>query len=321
MAFFTKTDPAAKSQRDLETKLKAKRASRDDLAERLKAAEAGAASFREKAIKLASDGSDDTALSAAEIAMRREQDRAATLTDAIAKTDIAIADLEREIANLVDQRCRAETTAAIDTLVEKWSSTIAAFDAAIGPLVEVARESATIVLDANPLRAFLEAVQQQIGPEAKAVTSVLEGHAKAVLAGTAPASLPKPWVPDPAKVVERPVTERMFAMRTVRWRDVHGTQQIADQYTHADLTPAAAKNGRACGAVIDVSDPRCAKLHGAHGGRHPSLEYALDLDGPGDNSVARYVPTNSTNDVIAQARFTLLDRGPERTLRTAGPLL
>lgn len=118
MAFFTKSDPAVKSQRDLETKLKAKRPSRDDLVVRRTAAEAGAAKHREKAVKLASDGGDDAALSAAETAMRREQDRAATLSDAIAKTDDAIADLEREIAQLVDQRCRAETVAAINALVE-----------------------------------------------------------------------------------------------------------------------------------------------------------------------------------------------------------
>jgi hypothetical protein len=316
MAFFTKTAPTAKSQRDLETKLNSKRASRDDLAERLKAAEACGASYREKAIKLASDGGDDTALSAAETAMRREQDRAATLTDAIAKTDIAIADLEREIASLVDQRCRAETAAAVTTIVKKWASVGAAFNVAIGELVELARESAIIVPDAEPLRMFLQAAQQQVGPETDMITSVLEGHASAVLAGTAPASLPKPVTPEPAKAIERPVTERVFTMRTVRWRDAHGVQQVSDQYAHADLTPAAAKNGRACGAVVDLSDPRCAKLRGVHGGRHPNPEHAFDLDVVSDNAGVPY-----QSEAVVEANFTPLDRGPERMLKTAGPLL
>src|SRR5215468_3874459 len=119
MAFFSKAaDPAEKLQRDLETKLNAKRTGREDLVERRKVAEAGAAAHRDKAVKLASDGGDDTALSAAETAMRRQQDRVVTLNDAIAKIDVAIADLEREIAHIVDRRCRAETAAAIAALVE-----------------------------------------------------------------------------------------------------------------------------------------------------------------------------------------------------------
>jgi hypothetical protein len=304
MAFFTKTDPVVKSQRDLETKLKTKRGSRDDLVERQKVAEAGAALHRAKACELAAGGANDTALSAAETAMRREQDRVATLNDAIANIDIAIADLEREIANLVDQRCRAETAAAIDALVEKWSSTTAAFDAAMNELVEVARESALIVVDAHPLKTFLEAVQAQVGPEADLIVSVLQGHAKAVLAGTAPASLPKPATPEPAKIIERPMTERMFTMRTVRWRDAQGVQQIADQYTDADLMPSAAKNGRACQAVVDISDLRCGKLRGTHGGRHPNRQLALDLD---DEQACRALHTNS---VLREANFEV-KIGPE----------
>jgi hypothetical protein len=49
------------------------------------------------------------------------------------------------------------------------------------------------------LRVFLEAVKAQVPPEAGLVTNVLRDHAKAVLAGTAPASLPKPE-PEPAPV-------------------------------------------------------------------------------------------------------------------------
>ena len=46
MPFFSKPDPAEKAQLDLDTKLKAKRASRDDLIARRTAAEAAAAKYR-----------------------------------------------------------------------------------------------------------------------------------------------------------------------------------------------------------------------------------------------------------------------------------
>jgi hypothetical protein len=192
MAFFNKTDPAEKRQRDLESKLKAASASRDDLLARRKVAEAAAATHRAKASELAAEGADDKTLSAAENAMRREQDRVTTLSDAIARVEITIANLESEIAQVVDQRCRAETAAAVNALVEKWASAGAAFDTAVNQLVELARESAVIVMDAGPLKVFAEAIAQQVPPEIEFLASVLEGHAKAVLSGVASASLPKP---------------------------------------------------------------------------------------------------------------------------------
>jgi hypothetical protein len=210
MGLFNKTDPAVKKQLALEGALKAKRANLDDLSERRKVAETNAVAHREKAWKLASEGADDTALSSAEAALRREQDRVATLSDAITKVEIAVADLEREIGALTDQRCRAETAAAVNALVEKWGSAGTAFDAAVRQLVDVARESAVIIPDAEPLKVFAEAVRQQVGPEADLITNVLQAHAKAVLTGRAPPS-PKPADPVQPKRIERPVPVTPFA--------------------------------------------------------------------------------------------------------------
>lgn len=203
MALFNKTDPAVKRQRDLEAKLKEKRASRDSLIERRAAAEANAVAHREKARALAGDGGDDAALSAAESAMRREQDRAATIGDALGDVETAIASLEREIAQIIDQRCRAETAAAVAALADGWATLGAALDAALEQLVELARESAAITLDAHPLKVFLTAAKEQVPPEAALIASVLRDHAAAVLAGIAPASLPVPEAePARLKVVE-----------------------------------------------------------------------------------------------------------------------
>src|SRR6202171_2372281 len=216
MAIFSKADPAVKRQRDLEATLKDKRASRDNLIERLKSAEASAAAHREKARKLAGDAADDAALSAAESAMRREQDRAATLGDALGDVETTIGNLEREIAQIIDQRCRAETAAAVTALADKWATAGAAFDATVGALADLARESATIVPDAHPLKVFLEAVKQQVPPEAGLVSRVLRDHAKAVLAGTAPASLPQPEAePAPLRVLE-PAPEATRPPHTLR---------------------------------------------------------------------------------------------------------
>jgi hypothetical protein len=328
MALFHKTDPALKLQRDLEAKLKAKRTNRDNLIERRKATEASAVAYREKARKLAGDGAEDTALSAAEVAMRGDQDRITTLDGAISDVEAAIASLELEIAGMVDRRCRSETAAAVTALADKWASLGAAFDVAVGQLADLARESAVITLDAHPLQVFLDAVKQQVPPAADVVASVLRDHAKAVLVGTAPAFLPKPEPePAPFKLVEPPPTELLFTLRSVRWTDAQGVKRIADQYTDAALPPDIARRALKCRACVPISDPRRRELRHAHGGRHPNPQNALDLDDEGAGRPA-HMPTVATNratpvestivrvqtDPVTGVEFTEYDRGPARVL-------
>src|SRR5579864_7161348 len=88
VALFQKTiDPLRKAQRDLEAAC----ATRDGLLSRRKAAEVAVGEHRERARKLARDGADDAALSAAESAMRTQQDRTATLSAAISDVEATIA--------------------------------------------------------------------------------------------------------------------------------------------------------------------------------------------------------------------------------------
>lgn len=320
MGFFNKPDPAEKQQRALEAQLAAARTSRGDLVERRNAAEAAAAKHRESAVKLASDGADDKTLSAAEAAMRRELDRAATLSDAIAKVEITITTLEAEIAEVVDRRCRAETAAAIRALVEKWSTARGAFDAAMREIVDVARETTVIVTDALPLKVFVEAVALQVPPEVEFVTSVLQGHARAVLAGTAPASLPK--LPEPVQpkiIIEQVATRHVFCLKSIKWRSAAGHQHAVMQYEFADLPISLADKALRSGAACVPTDDRC-KLNGSHGGRHPNVNAIdiVDLDAVSDFSDARH----ASFDPVASANITPFDRGiPERKNATAGPRL
>jgi len=320
MALFSKTDPATKRQRDLEAKLTAQRANRDNLTERRKAAEASAAAHRERARKLAGDGADDTALSAVEAAMRREQDRAATLGDAIGDAEATIANLEREIAETIDQRCRAETAAAVTALADKWVTAGAAFDAAVAQLVDLADESAVITLDARALHVFLDAVRQQVPPAAEVVTSVLRDHAKAVLNKTAPASLPKPAPAAPVVVEQKPPTRTLFAMRSIKWRE-DGRLRTALQWSDVELSLAVAEKALRCGACVPLTSEHRKKLLGARGGQHPpspDTPDLTDLDAVSDVSDAKFV--NPNDPVLREANFVVLDRSREaRKIAVAGP--
>jgi hypothetical protein len=312
MALFSKTDPAVRQQRDLESRLKEKITSRDSLIERRKAAEASATSHREKARQLAANSADDAALLPAESAMRREQDRAATLGDAITDIEATIADLEQGIAQIVDQRCRAETAAAVAALADRWVTIGAAFDAAVRQLVELARESAAITLDAHPLKVFVQAVREQVPPEAALIASVLRDHAAAVLAGHAPASLPLPQAePAPLKAVEPPPLQTLFCLRTIKWTDANGKKHIVQQYEDAQLAPHLAARAIRRGACVQLDDPRRKNLLGAHGGKHPRADAldTVDLDEQATRSP--HDPIMASDPVLASANFRELDRSAE----------
>jgi hypothetical protein len=131
---------------------------------------------------------------------------------------------------------------------------------------------------------------------------------------------PKP-APTAVEVTE-PVPEirRLFAMQVVRWRDAEGVQRVADQYTDADLTPAAAARALRCNAVVKLDDPRRANLLNLHGGRHPNPKNALDLDDEAACRPAHIDPMMASDPVLRQAQFTVIDRSREaRTVAVAGP--
>lgn len=232
------------------------------------------------------------------------------LEDAISAIDGQIAHIERK---LDAERVQADRSTAADKLkrdLDVIEKALPDYLAAAGRFADAVREVSHFHFEANAMGLLVRNVLAQVEIAAGAGLAELRQMTEQIKTGSIPIPPPQPTAPAPVVNVERPVTERMFAMRTVRWRDANGAQQIADQYTYADLTPAAANNGRACGAVVDVCDPRCRKLQGVHGGRHPSAEYAIDLDVASDNRGTLEAPSDRAN---RQSSLTLVDRGPART--------
>src|ERR1700730_18747458 len=83
-------------------------ATRDTLAERLKAAEQMVPERRSAAQRLAQDGADDHALDNAEQEVRKAEDRVSTLTAALQETTSQIQNIEQQLAELADQKQRAD---------------------------------------------------------------------------------------------------------------------------------------------------------------------------------------------------------------------
>jgi hypothetical protein len=116
-----------------------------------------------------------------------------------------------------------------------------------------------------------------------------------------------------------PETRRLFALRSVKWRDADGRQRYGLQYEDHDLTPAAAQRGLGIGAVVALNDPRRKQLLGSRGGHHvdPNSRDLLDLDDEEATRPPHIAPVLASDPVLAAANFTPLDRGPARVLKIA----
>jgi hypothetical protein len=99
-------------------------------------------------------------------------------------------------------------------------------------------------------------------------------------------------------------------MRAIKWLDEAGNLRVADQYTDVDLPEHLADRALRCAACVSITDDRRKHLRGAHGGRHPNPEYAVDLDADDDRSG---VQRDASRATAPAADFEVIDRGPPRT--------
>jgi hypothetical protein len=117
--------------------------------------------------------------------------------------------------------------------------------------------------------------------------------------------------PKPVPVVAEPApeTRRLFTLLSVKWRDETGKLQVSDQYTDIDLPLHLVGRALRKGACVSIDDDRRKQNLNAHGGRHPSAEYAVDLDALSDASGARYAAPN--DPVLRNDAFTEIDRSAD----------
>jgi hypothetical protein len=184
---FKTTDPEKKLARDLT----AARSTRDKLAEGLEAAEATVTERRAAAQRLARDNADDGALDVAEAALRGAQDRVSTLSAALAEPEQQVIALERARDDLVDKKLRIETASAIEKLAQEIIEAGTKFDIGATALAETSCKVAAIVLDGHGLQAFAMNARVEVPAAVTMIVGILKDRARATLAGTAPAALPK----------------------------------------------------------------------------------------------------------------------------------
>ena len=160
MAFFSKR--AISPVERFERALKDKQAARENLAERLNAAEATLGERCDAAERLAIAGAADAQLDRAETNMRAAEDRAMTLRAALTQLDEQIVMTERELADTKAQRDRDMMADEIEKMVAAIERAAPGFDAGATALVAAVTQSAASMLEATDLAANVDAVRREI---------------------------------------------------------------------------------------------------------------------------------------------------------------
>jgi hypothetical protein len=203
MALFKSSNQEKAVQRDID----AATANRERLLAKLAEAEQATARHAAAAKQAALTG-DEAELDRSEASLSAAQDRSASLKAAVNEVEQQLENLERTKAETADRKVRAETAAEIELLVRKLAETGAQFNSTAERLSEYTARAVPVVFDALGLDRFMAICRAEVPAALELVSKLLRAHADAVVAGRAPATLPRAveqvQVPAPAQPPAEP---------------------------------------------------------------------------------------------------------------------
>jgi hypothetical protein len=210
MALFKLSNPEKAVQRDIDAAI----ANRERLSAKLAESEQAIARHAAAAKQSALNGDDDE-LDRAEASLRATQDRSATLRTALAELEQRLEALERAKAEIADRKLRAQTAAEIELLVRNMTDAVVEFDAAAARLSEYTTRAVPLLWEARGLDDFVTIGRAQVPDAVDVVSKLLRAHADAVIAGSAPATLPLPEEPAPKGERRPPAADATAAPNAV----------------------------------------------------------------------------------------------------------
>ena len=141
----------------------------------------------------------------------------------MAEIEQRLAALQHTKTEMADQKLRAETAAEIELLVRKMTAFAAEFDTAAANLCEVTRRAFPVIWEARGLHEFIAIYRAQVPSTVEMVGTLLRAHASAVVAGSAPATLPGHLDDVPvAEAAEQPTPQSSFSDHVVKGGPTYG---------------------------------------------------------------------------------------------------
>jgi hypothetical protein len=212
MAFFSKRTLGPVER--FESALKEKQAARENLAERLNAAEATLGERRDAAERLAIAGAADAQLDRAETDMRAAEDRAKILSAAMAQLDEQTITIERELADAKAQRDRDMMADELEKMVAAIERAVPGFDASATALVAAVTQSTASMLEATHFAANVDAVRREALSAAQLVCAGLRSTAVRTRAGNT--NIASRTAPEPEPENE---CQLVYTLNPLLWRD------------------------------------------------------------------------------------------------------
>jgi hypothetical protein len=169
-------------------------------------------------------------------------------------------------------------------------------------------KAAAFIPESNGLLNFAHIVGSEIPGAVDQTSKLLRQHATMVLAGSAPPTLKPPaeaYVPAPAAPAKEP-TVLLFCVTSTKWIDAEGKQQIAPQYTDAQIPQRLASRAFRIGACVRLDHPARKANHRQGGVAKP--EHCADLDA----ASGREGPP-----IFSEPELVPFDRGPAIQMQVA----
>ncbi|MGO9236673.1 MAG: hypothetical protein ACLP4V_22335 [Methylocella sp.] len=290
--------------------LDARRQARQDLANRLQAAQDDLSGARHNAVQAALAAVPEGELVAAEDKIRRAEIHAATLENALLAMDVEIEEAEQAERVAADQAQRKATADDLEDRAQKLEKAAAPLAKTLADLKEALDGCVPIVGEIG-MPGFIAELVKTLPDGFAVIVAEVRARAAATLTGSAPASLPRPFVP---QIVEKKIepTIQIFALEHLRW-----TPAAAGELSQADAFHIVALPVKYAEIALErrvaclPDDPRAEAIRANRHGPSAGAPRTVDLDRD-PNAVAVYQHGRHVRDEPAQ--FVPFDRGPARTI-------
>jgi hypothetical protein len=295
-----------------------RRKARADLAYRLQKARDDLSGARHDAVQAALAAAGDAEQSSAEDKIHRAEIHALTLENALLAMDVEIADAAEAERVAADQSQRKATAGDLEqraALLEKAAVPLAEMLAEL----KAALDGCVPVVGEIGMPGFVGELIVALPDGASVIAAEMRARGAEILAGRAPASLPKPFVPQIVAEPPKSPTISIFALENLSWKGERG-QQIASAFTimalPADRAQIAMKRGL---AILPDSERAQAIIKNPHGLPHildPAKMHDLDRD---PRTVSVYRGGKHVRDEPGPQVFEQFDRGPARSASWVNP--
>jgi hypothetical protein len=295
MALFAR-NPEEKQGREIADKLAEENRRREKNAAQLRDAEADLAARITVVDQLALDG-DEGKLDAALEKQGTAEKKATALKAASIKIAATIADLEAQAAAVADRRQRQATAVEIEKITRDLERAGTAYKEAAAELATIARRAGDVVIDAQALMHYAQGAASEVLPAILMCVELLRGRATATIAGSAPASLPRPVAPPPKlAIVPAEPAVNVFALKNLKYVNREGGVTTICKNKRHDLPKALAELALSSNMALPLSEKK----------RIEDLEY---------NAESFFVPAESSCVWLG----TPGKEAPARSMRPGGP--